>query len=518
MDMDKRFIALFAIILVLGTALRLSTLHFGTFMEPDVYGYYSVAQQTIANNLTITSQLSGFPLHNKFDEMPGLIYFAIAASYITGNLATAMLFLPVVFAIFEMAAAYMLAYKLSGSRNGGLVAMFLFATMSGAIFKNVAGEWRGESFVPLFAAAMLLALIYAHERRDKRIYALSAVPAAFCIWTWSGGVYAIAALLVFFVLWLLYTKKKSLVLPAVIGAVLLCIGFETFVYFENKGLYLVTNALTTIAELQPTTGTFLFLEFGLAIGLAPIGVVFYILKDKYLSNGVPDKKRNNGNFVFLIILSLFIVTAALQLAEIRYMTLIAMPVAVFASYALLEFYRTRGKTRMRLWVNIFIASIILVNVIVMFMQVTGYSTGDNISPQFVAAMSWVRNNTSPNATFLTDWDDGSIVEGLGQRQSYSDSLMGTNDGWQSFPQFLFAKEGNFSYLMQVKPDYLLVRQYWRYEIGAFEAEGGMANISINGTNFMALENGSIGLPIVYENNDTIIYNVSGIVDGKQSTR
>ncbi|MCL5428083.1 MAG: hypothetical protein M1321_02780 [Candidatus Marsarchaeota archaeon] len=506
--MDKRFVALFALILISGTIARLVTLRFGTFMEPDSYAYYSVAQQTIANNLTITSQLSGFPTHNPYNEMPGLIYMAIFFSYITGSIMSSMMLLPAVFAFFEMLAVYALTLKLSGRKYAGLLAMLLYAMLPGAIIKNVAGEWRGDSFVPLFVAAALLMIIYAYERRDWRLYALSPVPIMMSIWTWKGGVYAVAVVALLALLFLLYRLRRSLVLVAGAGAVLTIAGALAFAHLENSGIYTVTTALNTIAELQPPTAFFLVMQMGLAVGFAPVGVLLYALKDRYPGSDKAKKHRRARNIAFIALLSLFAVTAALQLTAVRYVALVAMPMAVFTGYVLAEFYAARRSDRS--WMSLAVVLTVAVALGLSVTVVPSWTPADNISPAFMNALSWLHTHTAANTTFLTDWPDGSLVEGVAQRQSYSDSIFGSTNGWQDFPRFLFARAGNFTYLDRVRPDCILVRRYWLQEAGAIAEEGGLpAGMPLNGTNFMALENGSEALPIVYRNNDTLVYRYGG---------
>ncbi len=499
--MDRRLIALFALIIASGVVLRLVTLRFGTFMEPDVYAYYSVAQQTIANNLTITSQLSGFPLHNPYNEMPGLVYMAIFFSWVTGNLAASMLLLPVVFAFFEMIIVYMLAQKLSGNRYMALLAMLLFALMPGAAYKNVAGEWRGESFVPLFLGAALLLLMYAYERRDGRLYALSVVPLALSVWTWKGGIYAIAVVAVLAILYLVYMWRRSLVHVLAAGSLLSLVGFLAFAHAGSTGIYTVTTALDTIAELQPPTATFLVIQFGLAIGLAPVGALLYALKDRYKTRG----NDWDTAFAFIALFSLFAVTMALQMNALRYMTLVAMPISIFAAYSVFVFYTEPQKRR--IWTGLLLVLVIAVAALLAGAQAPSWSPG-TVNQQFMDALAWVHNNTAANATFLTNWPDGSLVEGVAQRQSYSDSVFGIGAAWRQFPDFLFARQGNLSYLSHIKPDYVLVRRYWVGEAGAMALEGNLSEDStLNGTNFMALENGTPlqNLTLVYRNNDTLIY-------------
>lgn len=139
---------------------------------------------------------------------------------------------------------------------------------------------------------------------------------------------------------------------------------------------------------------------------------------------------------------------------------------------------------------------------------------DNINPQFIAALSWLHTNTSPNATILTLWPDGSVVEGYAQRQSYTDSMMSLNPtAAAAFEHFLYAKEGNYTYLLDVHPSYLLVRRTWLEEsIGMLLEAGLPLNTSYQGTNlqqFLQLnDTAPPPFPVVYRNNNTIIYAIN----------
>jgi hypothetical protein len=89
---------------------------------------------------------------------------------------------------------------------------------------------------------------------------------------------------------------------------------------------------------------------------------------------------------------------------------------------------------------------------------------DGVNTYFLQALTWMKNNTASNATVLTLWPDGSVVEGVANRTSVTDSVGSQNAAkgdlfaaWllndSSDPGFLLA---NYTGM----PQYLLVRYFW----------------------------------------------------------
>lgn len=103
---------------------------------------------------------------------------------------------------------------------------------------------------------------------------------------------------------------------------------------------------------------------------------------------------------------------------------------------------------------------------------------DDMNPLFYSAISWLGNNTAPNARVLAVWTDGSVVEGLANRTSYIDSVGGEN-GTRilNMSRFLFGLT-NGSYLYDIgKPNYIVARQYWFGEESGIAAEGNVPNFA-----------------------------------------
>lgn len=90
---------------------------------------------------------------------------------------------------------------------------------------------------------------------------------------------------------------------------------------------------STTQELQKPSFSFLFASFGLALYLAPIGLILFVL-----FGGVVDPKdsdgRNQAVVAMIVLISYLFVTAYLQYNAIRYNSLVSIPIAIFAAYAL----------------------------------------------------------------------------------------------------------------------------------------------------------------------------------------
>lgn len=489
--MDKRFIAIFLTILMVGILFRSLTISYGTFMEPDVYMYYSVIQQTITNHMQITSQLSGFPVHNAYSEKPGLIYLTIAFNYLTGNTFLSMLILPVLFGTLEMLIVYLTTLEITTGKKAALFSMLIFAILPAAMWKNTMGEYRGESFVPLFAAVMVYAIIKGAKSENKAklvCFPLVVLMAAASLWMWNGGIYA-SAILPFIVLffisaWLMKGHEhKAFLVASAASLIVMALGIS-----------FIPAPYAAITESQsPTIGNFI-LGLGASFPLAILGLAQLLKSRKFIEA--------------YAITPFFLVTFALSLAWIRLNILVTVPVAILAGVMLKEIWHefATEKLKTAMWI---VGMILFLQMFTMLSQIPFFAPVDGIGdPQLMQALAWARNNTAANATFLTAWPDGSLIEGIANRQSYSDSIMGIGKG-PGFEKFLFQPEGNLTYLQIVKPDYLFVRKYWQYEEQSMALEAGLdANTSINMTNYATLENGTISFPIAFQNNETVIYKVN----------
>ena len=141
-------------------------------------------------------------------------------------------------------------------------------------------------------------------------------------------------------------------------------------------------------------------------------------------------------------------------------------------------------------------------------------TADFQTPNTIQTLAWIRNNTPTNATFLTLWPDGSLIEGWANRTVFADSMSAGSIYWKQFPRFLYANEGNLSFIANVSPNYIWIRQALLNESNSIKLMGSLnVSTSLNMTNFNALEKGENltgnGLKIypVFNNTDGYVYKV-----------
>lgn len=109
--------------------------------------------------------------------------------------------------------------------------------------------------------------------------------------------------------------------------------------------------------------------------------------------------------------------------------------------------------------------------------VTGLLPADQINPSFIQALSWLNNNSASNSVVLTLWPDGSLVEGVANRTSVTDSV-GSQYAYKAnpFAAWLYDSSADPAFLLSNlsgKPDYLLVRAAWMNEAAGIFTESGI---------------------------------------------
>ncbi|EQD37838.1 Oligosaccharyl transferase STT3 subunit, partial [mine drainage metagenome] len=207
----------------------------------------------------------------------------------------------------------------------------------------------------------------------------------------------------------------------------------------------------TISEQSPSTLNFAIHNIGIILLLAPIGIILLCL-DKEIS--IKDRA---------VLLGFALPTTFLFFLQIRWVVLAGIPLAILGAYGAVKLLDTKiaRTTKQYLWIAILGATLMVA--IIYLLQLGPSTTNYSI----LQAAQWMRNNTPNNATVLTLWSDGSLIEGWANRTSISDSMMAGQDMPQ-FAQFLFARSGNLSYLNHAGAQYLVIRDiYYEQYIGAF---------------------------------------------------
>ena len=318
------------------------------------------------------------------------------------------------------------------------------------------------------------------------------------------------------VLTLLAGNAKSRLYVIVIVALVLIAVLSTVFYSYflriagGGGLVIAHGSLNkSIQELTPPTFGFLWASFNLELFLAPFTLLFYILFNyTYVSSTfntafVPVigmligfllfaaialyRKRifteKHSDEYFIIILAYFAATMYLQANAVRFNSLVAVPIAILSAMSVYAIGRFIYDRKAMLYdrfkaVNLYYLLVIIVVALIVYYTSLGssaFAQADGIDQYFLNATVWMHNNTPANATFLTIWPDGSVIEGWGNRTSLTDSVGGQNGPLiASFARFLFNDSTDSQYLYSVgKPDYILARPYWFQLSGGIAEEGGV---------------------------------------------
>lgn len=341
----------------------------------------------------------------------------------------------------------------------------------------------------------------------------------------------------------------------------------------SKSSVINTAVGITTQELQRPSFAFLFGSFNVQLFLAPLGLLIFLFLGMKLGKAYEHKIKGIRiamSAAFIVLLAYFFVTAYLQAGAIRWNSLVSLPIALFAAYAVYAIYRlTKGVmiTSAKLLAvtvalfdvliiyfaitqvspalnthsfNVIVLSAVIVNLILAYVIVEGligvakkrldlnkvyigfivallifniYMAGyqsytatqaDGINPLFLQAMAWMKNNTPSNATVITLWPDGSVVEAWAQRQSYMDSVAGENSTRiYYFNSFLFNTSNDPQYFYSIgKPDYLVARSYWFDELGGIAQEGLVKNATQYGIDLLS------NVSITHVNSSSTLYSFS----------
>ncbi len=296
---------------------------------------------------------------------------------------------------------------------------------------------------------------------------------------------------------------------------------------SGGGLVIASGPLTkTIQELQPPTLAFIWGSFGFGTILAPIGVLAYLFWAHRLGNyayHAVGRYRLNVTPVFLLMLGYLAATSYLQYNAVRFNSLLAVPVAVFAAYGAWAIYRRLAQVSGRfaaakyVYAGLIIAALIYGTLLTYNASFTA-AQADGINPQFLTAMSWLKDNTAANATVLAVWPDGSVVEGWANRTSVMDSVGGQNaTRIAGFANFILNTSPDAQYLYAMdRPQYLVARGYWYAELAGIALEGNITNASAYGFNLLdqlSIVNTSTGREYEFASNAPPYYKAVMVLNG-----
>lgn len=528
------FCIAFLLIILLGVLFRLHNIKNFGFFEYDIYFYFGVAQHTLANHLIIPTPLphSGFPIKNDFSEKPGLIYILLSAYLVaklflpTITLYTIVRLIPLLFGIFGMLEAYILAYSMTKDRNISILSMLIMAILPAAVIRTQATEYRGETYAPIILGAIFISILGYQKAKSVFSYKFllslifGAVLLFIALVSWIGSYYILAVFGFLTIIAISFkitsSKLRAVLITLFSGIALWLLGWLLLPHLlPSYYNYLQTNKymFESIIETQPVSISSIQMYLNSTVLLAPFGILLYIFR----------KRTNFGDLTFMMLFANLLVVALLLSAQVRWITLIALPISVFSAYFISETLGVSSASYKRIGIkyrNIAraVAVIIILSIIISSAGTQLSQTASGIIPNgFQSAISWVRSNTPTNSTFLTEWQEGSVIESLANRTVYVDSVDKGQNATEIYnlSRFIFAKGYNFTYLRAVRPNYLLLRYAWYNESHGLEIEGNLTNVSINSTNMhlllnntnSSIENAGVVLDKVFSNNDTVIYKV-----------
>ncbi|MGC8628718.1 MAG: hypothetical protein ACP5T4_00710 [Candidatus Micrarchaeia archaeon] len=294
-------------------------------------------------------------------------------------------------------------------------------------------------------------------------------------------------------------------------------GYMMSIIQNGSFLILSSNRFSeTIQELQPPSFAFLFASFNQQLYLVPMDypliwstsvsgaakiffwflvVIFtlpYFFMQIYDSNGFANGKPKvlfDYHEPLLALVAYFVTTAYLQMSAIRFNSLISVPLSIFAAYTV--YWLLMFAKRLHKFVYYFGLLVVLYLVFdivnVSWRYTLSIAPADEIClPQFfcynpkdppvVQALTWLKYNSPSNSVVLTLWPDGSLVEGIANRTSVTDSVGSQNASKADpFAEWLFNASPDGKFLLSPingKPNYLLVRYAWLAETGGIYTESG----------------------------------------------
>ena len=210
------FFTAIAIIIILTIYFRMGLYKYAGFYEPDGFYHYAVIRAAINNNFVIPKylSLSGWPAHTIVSEPHGLYWVTLLPyailhaidSQITAY--TVMRLVPVLFGIFDVLGAYLLAKYLSKNRLFLLLVMLFVALSLGDAARTSALIYRGDGFVTIFLIIALFYLVKTLKEdalKKRLLYAiLSGFFLSVCNFVWNGAPFATATYIFAFAVILIY--------------------------------------------------------------------------------------------------------------------------------------------------------------------------------------------------------------------------------------------------------------------------------------------------------------------------
>ncbi|MDE1823360.1 MAG: hypothetical protein KGH50_03475 [Candidatus Micrarchaeota archaeon] len=308
------------------------------------------------------------------------------------------------------------------------------------------------------------------------------------------------------------TKARRLAVASmalVVGFSILEIVAPSIVYsiFIGNGFITITNFGATIEELQAPSPSYFYQSFGVVLATTPMTLLMYLTSylhsvkvfiwllvmlsfalyffmhiegdgEGFLSGRPSIKPSIRAEMVLLM--AYLGLTSYLQIHVIRFNSIVAVPIAIFSAYTIYWLIAYAKKTNRK---PVYYASFIplLAMLALLSYQAVSYTShlypADAINNQFIQALQWMKANTPANGVVLTIWPDGSVVEGVANRTSVTDSVGAQRNSIAGpFAAWILGSDPDGQFLtsnITGRPDYLLVRSTWLLETSGIFTEAGI---------------------------------------------
>ncbi|MDE1851679.1 MAG: hypothetical protein KGH69_03255 [Candidatus Micrarchaeota archaeon] len=295
---------------------------------------------------------------------------------------------------------------------------------------------------------------------------------------------------------------------AVFGFVIIEAVASSIVYsiFIGNGFIPTTNFGATIEELQAPSASYFYQSFGVVLATTPMTALMYLSSYAhnakvliwifimlsmilYLFMRIDDD--GNGflsgspsikfsvSAAFVLIMAYLGLTSYLQIHAIRFNSLVAVPIALFSAYTVYWLIAYAKKLRRILY---YASAVPLFIILAMLSwQAIAYTShlypADAINGDFIRALQWMSLNTPPSSVVLTIWPDGSVVEGIANRTSVTDSVGAQRNMTAGpFATWILNQTSDGQFLLGSsagRPDYLLARSTWLLETSGIFTESGL---------------------------------------------
>jgi hypothetical protein len=234
---------------------------------------------------------------------------------------------------------------------------FIYAALKGA---RPGLALSGTNFIIFYIPLLIIAVAVFYAIKKEKTFGVFGSPLG--RWLFIIGVVLIVALsiiryipadialvvLLLITVWQAFARLKVPKFFGIylIGIIVLGVLFSGFLFVAHGSISTIATSAgvsisggtstaigATTQELQKPTYQFLFASFTLALYLGPIAVVLFLLFNRRI-DGREEESKQILTVGFIVLLSYLLITAYLQFNAIRYNSLLSIPIALFAAYAL----------------------------------------------------------------------------------------------------------------------------------------------------------------------------------------